>query len=431
MCACLALAVGGVAHAQQAPERSLGPFEMRSASGDVLRPGFAAQFLGTLTDPDASKRGRDADDRFWMRRLRIRLDARLLDDRLRAGLQLNLAPASLELMDVWFEGRPVRHWAVRVGQFKVPFTQYRDLSFRRLALVDWSLGPNYFGSERQLGACLRYRSSETGLAGDFGVFAGESARASYSVATMLGYGEVPLTHFTSWAVNAGIVDQQINRFVWQCCCKVTQRCFIGDVKVFVDLHGELAARVMHAAQGMPLESLRDLSRDGLRHLVALSGAWDADPHPMQDLRGRVAPELGLAWMGVTLRAVGYAGWFTPVRRAAGLGPWGGFVELNVVTHPRFDIAARYAQVELSGRLRRDQVAYGRAQVEGAANMQEAAARYGAAGTLRREREVTFGGNLFLVGHQLEIQVDASALAAERDEGSLWAIRLRTQVQIAF
>lgn len=382
-------------------ERRLGPFIVESDSGDQLQIGFAVQFRGELTDPDIQTRGRDADDRFWLRRQRFRLDASLLGGRLLAGVQLNLAPAALELMDVWLAGVVRPQWVWRVGQFKLPFTQYRDLSFRRLSLVDWSLGPDYFGSERQLGTSIAYVPLDGGLHFDFGVYAGESARASYSVATMYGYGEQPPN--PSDLRNPG---------------------------PFTDLHGELALRVMHSAPGMPLDSLRDETGEGLRHLVAFSIAWDADPHPFRDLVARAAGELGLAFRRVALRAIAYGALAHSRRGRALTGPWGGFVEANLVIHPMFDLAARYARVELPAALRRDQRAHGRERVEVADDVAAAMAQYAAAGTLRSQQEVTLGGNVFIVGHQLELQVDVGARAAETDE-TVWSLVLRTQLQIAF
>src|SRR5690606_33013611 len=79
------------------------------------------------------------------------------------------------------------HWKLRVGQFTIPFTRYREQSHRSTLLVDWSVVAEAFGAERQLGVLLADRRGR-GWTASLGVFTGQNARASNGVGLAEAFG---------------------------------------------------------------------------------------------------------------------------------------------------------------------------------------------------------------------------------------------------
>lgn len=106
-------------------EPSLGPFELRSQSGQhALQLGLAAQVRLTYSDSAASAdAARTRDLSIEVRRLRPMLRGSFLSERVELFLHLNTTPGSLELLDLFGQFRFHPQLSLRIGQFKLPYTR--------------------------------------------------------------------------------------------------------------------------------------------------------------------------------------------------------------------------------------------------------------------------------------------------------------------
>ena len=97
-----------------------------------LEPGLAVQVRATASDT-ASTPAVVGE----LRRLRWSLRSSVADGFFLAAVQLQTTPTALELVDLWADVGPTPWLRVRAGQFKVPFTRWRQLRFSALAMTEW------------------------------------------------------------------------------------------------------------------------------------------------------------------------------------------------------------------------------------------------------------------------------------------------------
>lgn len=386
------------------PER-LGPFTIETEDGAArLRPTLGAQLRLTVEDRELGEGGRDTRVDLRFPRLRVGLRASFLDERVEVALQLNVWPEQLELIDAYLGATLLPELRLRAGQFKIPFTLYREQSFLDLATTDWPLTTRWFGSERQLGLMAHdMRRDASGFAYAIGVFGGQNRRAAHARELPRVYGEEPPNP-------SDLSDPSAPA-----------------------LHAELVGRVAHLASDVHPESNFDLSGEPeLRHAAALSAAWDTDPVHRQDFLLRVAPEVMLKWSGLSLVAIGYLGLAETLDGSVMLAAAGGFVELGWSAHRHLQLALRYARVHLLSDLRADARAYA-ASIEPADPAAHDAwqAQYGGVGHVRARHELALGVTVPILGRSLAWQSDAGWLRTERDDGARDDVQVRTQLQLAF
>jgi hypothetical protein len=328
------------------------------------------------------------------------------DSRWRLLLQLSLAPIVPELMDLWGEYAFHPRVRLRLGQYKVPLTRFRQQSFARQVLVDWAAATNVFGAERQVGAMLHDGLGyEAGLSYAVGVFTGINARASFETGMARAYGE-PMDNPSDLRGPA-----PVDRF-----------------------QPEIVMQLAHSAPGIDARTTSDARRTPWRHSVGLSVAWDIDPAP-QDFALRLAPELLVKHRGLGFNLVGYLGLFDKAGGTVGLGVAGITAELCWRLLPRWEIATRYSRshwlVDLrrAARQRADRLI---AAAPAGDEREALAAQHATTGLLLGEHELALGLNVYLVGHSLKWQSDLAWLRSEQttpDDRD--ALRFRTQLQLAF
>lgn len=385
------------------PER-LGPFAIETDDGAArLRPTFGAQLRLGVEDRDLGG-APDASVDLSFPRLRVGLRGSFLDERVEVALQLNVWPEQLELIDAYLGATLLPELRLRAGQFKIPFTLYREQSFLDLATTDWPLTTRWFGSERQLGLMAHdMREGASGFVYAVGVFGGQNRRAAHARELPGAYGEEPPNPSDLSDPSAPL------------------------------LHAELVGRVAHLASDVHPETNLDVSGEPeLRHAVALSAAWDTDPVHRQDFLLRVAPEVMLKWSGLSLVVIGYLGLAETRDGSVILAATGGFAELGWSAHRHLQLALRYARVHLLSDLRADARAYA-ASIEPADPAAHDAwqAQYGGAGHVRARHELALGVTVPILGRSLAWQSDAGWLRTERDDGARDDVQVRTQLQLAF
>jgi hypothetical protein len=350
-----------------------------------LRLRFAAQLLaqGDLAGgpPDLAAR---------LRRLRLGLDGRALDEQLRWGLQLNVVPGATELLDAWGAFVPSGALELRIGVFKTPFTRYRDQSYQVLLLADWPVAAKAFGAERQLGvAAGDGRPGADGLGWTAGVFTGVNTRKAFATLVSDVYG-LPLENASDLADGTGSYP----------------------------LHPELFLRVTAGTPRMDTSTGYDHDGGSARALVGASGAWDVAPDPAVDFAGRVAVEGLLKVSYVSLGAVGYLGLHDS--GAVAPGAIGGTGELAWRVAPRLGLAVVGSRVDVLPSLREA------ARAEASANADSEAV---GAGALEQTAELGGGATWFLHGTGLDVQVDGAWLRVVSSGVAVDSARVRAQVQL--
>ncbi|MEZ4239507.1 MAG: porin [Myxococcota bacterium] len=345
---------------------SVAPLVLQADDAEV-RLHFAGQLQGQLdvTPAPAALAAR-------LRRLRLGLDGKALDEQLRFGLQLNVAPGATELLDAWAGWAPRDDLQLRAGLFKTPFTRYRDQSYQALLLVDWPVAAKAFGAERQLGLALGDgRPGQRGLGWAVGVFTGTNSRKAFATGVADANG-VALDNPSDLATGTGAYA----------------------------LHPELVGRITAGTPGMQTGTTYDHEGGTARALVGASAAWDLDPDPTVEFTGRGALEALLKLSHASVDAVGYLGLGEDGAPAA----VGGTAELAVVPTPRLGLAVVGSRVDVLPGLP-DAV-------------------------LDQTAELGGGGTWFVHGTGLDLALDAAWLHTVREGVAVDGARVRLQAQLA-
>lgn len=262
----------------------------------------------------SSNRADDWEPRLGFRRIRAGWKAAFAEERLFTSFQVNLVPGKAELIDL-YGGYRAGDWDVRLGQFTIPFTWYRQQSHRETVLVDWSIFTQYFGAERQIGAQVT-TPSDALVRGAFGIFTGVNARASHAVMLAKVQGIEPRNR-SSFATGRG--DEH-------------------------PVHPELVGRVGIGREGIEKLSVGEAPRRQPKGALFLSGAADLRP-TRTDLALRIAPEGVLQVGRVGLYGGLFASWF----ERDGLQPafLGALSEAAWRFQPQWELAGRIGHVTLA------------------------------------------------------------------------------------
>lgn len=388
--AVLALLSLGPSSAARAEGLALPRLELDLGGGDRVRAQLAAQLRASATGgEDAATEGTIA-----LPRVRPGLRATLLERRLAVALTLNTSPSALELIDLWVEGVVEPGLLrVRAGQWKVPFTRYRSLSFTELSFVDWARTVTVpFGAEHAIGVAAAGVLPGWGTEWDLGVFAGEPTRAAQGTGLASTYRE-----------------------------RVPNLSELGSLGLVDGVHPELVGRVtqrLGAAGGDRVE-------------LTLSVAGDLAPEPRRDLALRVAPELYARAGSSSGRVVLYAGFAELSGDPLAPALFGVLAELAVTPLPALELALRYARTARTAGLRADARRFAEQLVGGSsAEEREAAlARAAEIGREDAEQELALGATWRVLGPGLQLQGDAAWLTSEGARGASHGFRLRLQAQL--
>ncbi len=362
-------------------EQSLPPIVVYSAdSSSYIRFGFAGQLRTQFTATDAGGAG-NSDESLEMeaRRIRFILSGDLFGPDLTFKTQLSAAPGSSELIDFYFDYHLNSRVQFRVGQYKIPFTRYRQQSFSQLGFADWSIVSTCFGAERQMGVTVHngWRRS-SGLTYAFGVFSGTNARASHGVGLARAYG-----------------------------ARILNPSALSNPGPRGEFHPELVASIGFGSSGEKNGPDSDASNGNLSYLLNLSGTYDCDAENQKDFVARIAPELQIESSGLAIRAIGYAGFARLLdTRLAALG---GLLQASWPVSDSRSIAARYAIVHFEDEL---------------------VARL-PSGQAETEMEFTLGVNSQLHGSSVQWQNDVGVIRRTFHRDSHADVIVRSQFQVVF
>jgi hypothetical protein len=328
-----------------------------------------------------------------LQRVRPGLRATLLDERVRLALTLNTSPIALELIELWAEVAVEPTFArLRAGQWKVPFTLYRQPTFSELSFVDWARAVTEpFGAEHAIGLAVSGALPAHGLRYDLGVFTGTPTRAAHGTGVAKVYGE-----------------------------RVTNLSELGSFAPPERVHPELVGRLVR--------TFGDPDRDGVD--VALSAAWDTDPTPRQDLSLRLAPELR-ARAGPVRAHLGFYAGLAPIAGDP-MAPalFGMLAEVSVRPARSVELALRFARTARTAALLADARGYAAEVLQAAQESERGAlaARHATTGRVRAEQELVLGATWLVIGRDLTVQADVGWLSAELDDDVRDDFRVRLQAQ---
>jgi hypothetical protein len=391
----LALLVPRVARAQW-PDR-LGPFWVGNEDARV-RPSLFLQLQGT----GETIAGEDMAWALRLRRIRPILRGSFLHGRVTSTLHIEVSPDNPELIDAFIDGEALPALRIRVGQFKTPFTQYYQQSLIDLA-VDWPMTSRWFGGERQLGVMAYGGDPHTGLGYAVGAFAGQNRRSAFARDLARVYGE-RLGNPSSFRSPAPTDD----------------------------IHPELVVRLTQTHPDAHPETGTDTRGGGLRHVAALSFAWDTAPVPRRDWAVRVAPELLLKWEHFSLNLVAYGALIEDREGALEPGAVGLLAELGWLAHRHVELVLRYGRVHLLPALLADARAHAAAmRPDDPASIEDWSSQYGHVGDAYSQQELSLAVQVLVIGRSLAWQTDVAWLRSERAIGARDDLRLRTQIQLSF
>ena len=383
---------------------SVGPFTIHSAdSGSFLRFQTALQLRLQWEAKDAGAVGHSEDVvTLRVRRLRPVVSGSAWRREFSFRIHLSLAPGSAELMDAYFNYAFSGAMQLRAGQYKVPFTRYRIQSFQRLTLADWSRITKYFGAERQMGLAFHNgyeRPPRWAYA--VGVFSGVNARAAHGVGLPQAFG-LPVANPSDLAEGGAAGE----------------------------FHPEVCIHAAFNSGGIEVRSDSDEAGGGARFMAAVSGTWDMDPVRYVDLSHRVAAEMLFKYRGLSLAGTGLLAYAEYGRSGDAREAFRGIlVQTAYRWRNGLELAVRGAAVNADDRLADE--ALNRATAIISQTPQAATAALVEAGQTLRERELTVGVNVYLVGDQLKIQTDAGWLRRTRRDGVRTDFTARSQVQLSF
>jgi len=400
------LSAPGLAHAEASAPRLAIATDDGSSS---IRFQLAAQVLWWFEYTDqGSGAAAVYDNAIRFRRLRTVIGGSLVSENFTYKLHLNLVPGAIELIDLWFDYRFHAHFAVRLGQGKVPFTRYRFGSFRTRPVVDWSYPSKYFGSERQIGLTMHNNMGRPPrVEYQVGIYTGVNARDGNGVGMPLVFGE-------SRPNPSDLIDPAAPD----------------------SFHPELAAHIAYNHDDINVRDPQDWEGGPPRFSAGFSAAWDLQPTAGQDFTLRLAPEAVFKVHGFTLWGVFYLAFWDEVAGdgGLGLGMLGGMAQASYAFLEHFDIGLRYTNVSILSALRQDARRHADARI--AAEEDEAArAELESAlldvGQLEAEHELTLGFNVYLLARTLRLSLDGAMLLHQRIDGNRYDMRIRIQTQFAF
>lgn len=385
----------------------LGPFELRLASqAHALQFDLVTQLRASYSDTQAAPTApRAADGSVEVRRLRPMLRGSIFNGAAELFLHLNLTPGSLELLDLYAQFTLHPQARLRIGQFKIPYTQYRALAFMQLQASDWSLTSRYLGGERQMGIILHNDYERpVGFTYAVGVFSGVNARRSHGIGMGLLYGE-KLQNPSDLVAPAPLGVP----------------------------HPELALHMGYAQRALHPERTSDPQRGPVRLGGFFSAAYDLRPTPALDFSLRLAAEVQLKVRGLSTHAVGYVAFFNGDGRAD-LRPafYGALVQTGYRLTSRWELSLRYAGVFSTAALRADARTRADGLIAAASptSRDALALQFRAAGMLELDQALDLLIDQYLIGHGLKVQLEGSWLRQQVSGVALDGVRARLQLQIA-
>jgi hypothetical protein len=185
-------------------------------------------------------------------------------------------------------------------------------------------------------------------------------------------------------------------------------------------HPEILIHVICNSAGIRAKSVNSTSQTGLGYSFGLSGAWDMEPDPEQDLPVRLSAETLLSYKKLKLAGVGYVG-YAKIGDKIEADPvlLGFLAQADYRINRQLEISARYALVDFQ-------------EILTESDELMAIREYNPnAGQLLWDEECTVGFSIYIMEHFLKLQSDFSRLQKTKRKDIITDYTWRTQFQLAF
>jgi hypothetical protein len=400
---------GSPARASEGWPDKIGPIQIGSkddAASMRISPTVQGMYMLDVQDVDDPDETTN-ESTVFLRRLRFVLSGHLATKDLTYRLHLSTLPGSLELLDLWLDYRFHTHARVRVGLLKIPFTRYRNNSFKGHSMVDWAVVTQYFGAERQLGLVLNNGYGENAFEYELGLMTGVASRTSHA---------------------RGLAGVYAESF--------PNRSDLAGPSLPSHVHPEIVLHLAYNHGGFQHRPEADVDGGAPRFSLGASASWDARPTYTEDASLRIAPEAWFKAYGFHAHTTGYLGLAELGGRMSRTTLVMGGLVANVgyTVRSRVDVSLQYAMVDVLDALREDARERADAIIAAETDPAEQARlvdRYESAGALQRRQEVCLGITLFLIGQSLKWTTELAYLVTTSAGADSHDMRLRSQLQLDF
>ncbi len=392
------------------------PLILTSEDGRAsIQFGFAAQLQMDATWKNVGENNEDLQNQFRFRRIQPFLKGHVLTKDLTYKFMVELIPGKLDIMDLFVDYKFTKQFRIRVGAQKVGFTRLRLNSWKNQALVDFSSGPRYFGSERQLGFTLHNgMGKKTEHEYEVGIYNG--------VATRPGMGR-DLTPISKEAMDSPMVVSDKNDSL-------------------TEFHPEVVGHYAYQYNGIDVTTETDWAKTDFCFTTGLGVSYDPRPVAYRDLAMRLGLEAMTKYRGWTVFGTMWSGFYDKsddrgsddVSSDFNYGMIGAVIQTGYLIEHWAELAVRYTYVGTSEDLRKDIKARTEYLIQAAGDdeAEALASTYKGAGELKGDHEATFGLNFYPLGRNLKLAGDLSYLLKQYEtKASAKDFRARMMMQLAF
>jgi len=294
-------------------------------------------------------------------------------------------PGKITLMDLFMDFKAHKHFRMRAGAHKPGFSRKRMNSWKKQQLVDFSMAPRYFGTERSLGMTLHN---------------------GYGKRTSVEY-ELGLYDSVPWRPNCGKGLTLITKETMP-----NPSLLSGEAYQYTEFLPEVIGHFAYNGNEINVTTETDWDRTGFRYSLGAGFSYDFDPVPLRDLATRTAAEAMIKIRGFNAFGTFFTGFYDiePGDKSdIALAMTGGVFQMGYKFGAPVELAARYFEVSTSKDFREDAALNAANMVAADQTLEET---YKGAGDLEGEHEATFGINFYPFGKNVKIGADASLIWKE-------------------
>ncbi len=401
-----------------APEKPLKikPFVLKSEDGLAsIKFGLAVQMVYESTWTKVEDEGPHSNY-ITFKHIQPGISGNLFTPDFTYKFSFEMVPGKIDVVDAFVDYSFHTHAQLRLGSTYVGFTRLRMNSWTNQALVDFSIGPKYFGSERQVGLTLHNGLDKPGEHEyEFGIYTGAPSRPSY---------------------DAGLAKVSKE--------KMLQPMILSEDNDDIDkIHPELVGHYAYNYNGIDVTTETDWEKTNFRCSAGLGLSYDPRPEAYRDFAMRTGLELMMKAYGWSFLTTFWTGFYDKSDEYGSPEVDGNFnyamlglvLQSGYLIERYLEIVMRYSHVNVGSDYRKDVQARTQAILDGAADEAELAeleSAYKGAGVLENDNELSLGINGYPLGKHLKLTSDVSLLWQEKVAADTkHDVRLRLLMQMTF
>lgn len=356
-----------------------------------------------------------------IRRLQPLVKGHFFTKNLTYKFMIEPTPSKVDIMDLFLDYKFHRHARLRAGLGKVGFTRKRLNSWKNQSLVDFSIAPRYFGSERQLGLTLHNGfGKKTTHEYELGIYTGQQSRPGCA---------------------KGLTYVSNERMTNPSLIATTNENGKEKQGAWDEVHPELVGHYAYNHNNIDVTTETDWAKTGFRFSIGAGLSFDPRPHAYRDYAMRTGFEFMTKFKGWSFFATHWSGWYD---KSGAIGDDGQSKDFNWAIHGFFaqtgyllfrdvEFAIRYAYMYVNDDFRKDVKA--RAQAMLAKNPESGVydKALNTTSDLKEDHELVAGINYYPFGRHVKIATDFGYLFKKYacDDDPEKNLRLRLLMQFYF